>query len=286
MATGWEDLELEAVGEGRFRTSISDTWLLAIAPQGGVAAAIAARAMERVLGAPEQTLRTLTAMFAGVVRGGPVEVDVQVVRRGRSMSQLSATVRNPDADAGLTAIAAFGAPRRGFDFTELSMPDVPGADDLRGWRDPLPEGIDFELDRDPWPFWERVVESRPAIGRPPWEPFVEGPAEVANWYRLDHPPLAPDGSLDVAGLIVIGDTMPGPVGQKLGPQEHDWFAPSIDFTLQVLGTASPGWLLAHQKARHAGDGYASVEAALWDPRGPVGPTLVGYATQLMLFSFA
>jgi hypothetical protein len=50
----------------------------------------------------------------------------------------------------------------------------------------------------------------------------------------------------------------------------------------VLGSADPGWLLAHQRARFAGDGYASVESALWDPKGP---TLVGYATQLMLFTF-
>jgi acyl-CoA thioesterase len=282
MGTGWEDLDLEDLGDGRFTTSISDTWMLAVAPQGGAVAAIAVRAMERVLGIPEQSLRTLTVMFAGVVRAGAVEVDAQVVRRGRSMSQLRATVRNPDAEAGLTAIAAFGAPRRGFEFTELAMPVVTAAADLRGYRDPIPDDVDFEFDGDPWPFWERILECRPAISRAPWEPFEEGPAEVAHWYRLDHPPLAADGSLDVTGLIVMGDTMPGPVGQKLGPQDPQWFAPSVDFTFHALGNARPGWLLAHQKARHAGGGYASVESALWDP---TGPTLVGYCTQMMLFTF-
>ncbi len=282
METGWEDLELVEAGDGRFTTTISEAWQLAIAPQGGVVAAIAARGMERALGQPEQTLRTLTVLFAGLVRGGPVEVDVHILRRGRSMSQLTATVRNPDADAGLTAVAAFGAPRRGYEFTELAMPDVAGPDALRGFRDPLPDGVDFEFDGDPWPFWERVVECRPAIGRPPWEPFEEGPAEVVNWYRLDHPPLTAGDHLDVAGLIVMADTMPGPVGQKLGPQAERWFAPSVDFTFHVLGSARPGWVLAHQRARHAGDGYASVESAIWDPQGP---TLVAYATQLMLFTF-
>ena len=284
MGTGWEDLELDEVGDGRFRTTISDTWMLAIAPQGGAVAAIAVRAMERALGDPDQTLRTLTAMFAGVVRAGLVEVQVDVLRRGRSMSQLTATVRNEGQAAGLTAIAAFGAPRRGFEFTELVMPDVAGPEELRGFRDPIPEGVDFQFDDDPWPFWERVLECRPAIGRPPWEPFEPGPAEVANWYRLDHPPLADSGALDVTGLVVMADTMPGPVGRKLGPQEDDWFAPSVDFTFHALAPAPApsGWLLSHQKARHAGDGYASVESALWDP---TGPSLVGYATQLMLFTF-
>jgi acyl-CoA thioesterase len=281
MGTGWDDLDLEG-GDGRYTTSISPCWELAVVPQGGLVAALAVRGMERELDVAPQTLRTLTAMFAGQVAGGPVEIDVQVLRRGRSMSQLSATVRNQGAEAGLTAIAAFGAPRRGFDFTELVMPDVAGPENVRGFRDPLPDGIDFEFDGPPLPFWEEIVEARPIIGRPPWEDFVEGPAESAIWYRLDDPPRLPDGRLDPLGVVVVCDTMPSSVGQKLGPDSGRWFAPSVDYTLHLFQPARSEWLLAHHKARYAGDGYASVEAALWDP---VGPTLVAYATQLMLFSF-
>lgn len=281
MDTGWEVLDLDG-GDGRYSTTITDTWQLAVVPQGGAVAAVANRAMELELGHSEQRLRTLTGMFAGQVAGGPVEVEVQVLRRGRSMSQLTATVRNPGSEAGLTAIAAYGAPRRGFDFTELVMPDVPGPEGIRSFRDPLPDGVVFEFDRPMMPFWERVVQSRPVIGRAPWEPFEDGPAEAAFWYRLDHPPLAPDGALDVAAPIVLCDTMPSSVGQKLGPDAGQWFAPSVDYTLHVYRAAPTGWLLAHHTARHAGDGYASVDLRLWDP---AGPHLVAYATQVMLFSF-
>jgi acyl-CoA thioesterase len=281
MGTGWEDLELTEAGDGRFTTSISETWMLAVAPQGGIVAAVAVRAMERVLGHPEQTLRTMTAMFAGQVAVGPVEVEVRVLRRGRSMSQLTATVRNVGSEAGFTAIAAFGSPRRGFDFTELAMPDVPGPEGLRSFRDPLPEGVVFEFDRPPMPFWQEVIEGRPVIGRPPWEPFEDGPAEVASWVRIDDPPVAGDGALDVAAAIVVCDTMPGSVGQKLGPDSGQWFAPSVDYTLHVFRPISRGWLLQHGRARHAGDGYASVDMALWDEAGQ----LLAYATQVMLFTF-
>jgi acyl-CoA thioesterase len=282
MGTGWEDLDLVQVDEGRFTTAVSGPWRLAMAPQGGIVAAIAVRAMQRVLDHPEQTLRTLTAMFVGVVQDGPVEVEVVVLRRGRSMSQATATVRNPGASAGLTAIAAFGASRRGFDFTELVMPAVDGPEGLLGYRDPIPDDVDFEFDGDPFPFWEEIIECRPAIGRPPWEPHEDGPAEAGYWYRFDHPPLAADGAMDVAGPIVMCDTMPGSVGQKLGPDAGPWFAPSVDFTLHVFRPAPAGWLFSHQRARHAGDGYASVDSALWDP---AGPHLVAYATQVMLFTF-
>jgi acyl-CoA thioesterase len=282
MGTGWDDLELDVVGEGRFATTISDAWKLAVAPQGGIVAAIAVRAMQHVLDHPEQTLRTLTAMFVGVVQGGPVEVEVQVLRRGRSMSQLTATVRNPGAPAGLTAIAAFGAPRRGFEFTELAMPDVPGPDGIRSFRDPLPDGVVFEFDGPPMPFWQEVIEGRPVIGRPPWEPYEDSAAEVASWVRIDHPPTTGDGTLDVAAAIVVCDTMPGSVGQKVGPDSGQWFAPSVDYTLHVFRPITSGWLLQHGRARHAGDGYASVDMALWDQAGH----LLAYATQVMLFSFS
>jgi hypothetical protein len=57
--------------------------------------------------------------------------------------------------------------------------------------------------------------------------------------------------------------------------------PSADLTVHCFADAGPGWLLAHNRARTAGDGYASVEMTLWDhERG-----LVAYATQMMVFSF-
>ena len=285
--TGWDDLVLERDGADplRFTSQVSDPWMLVVVPQGGIVAALAARAMATVLGDPSQTLRTITCVFAGQVAAGPVEIDVQVLRRGRSMSQLQATVRNPGQAAGLTAIAAFGGPRRGFEFTELAMPVVQPPEQLRGFRNPLPDGVEFEFQRPPMPFWDEIVEARPAIGRPPWEPFEDGPAECAYWYRLDDPPLGPDDELDPLAFLVLCDTMPGAVGQKLGPQEEMWFGPSVDLTVHVLGSASPGWLLAHNRARRAGDGYASVEMALWDPAGPNGPSLVAHACQLMFFAF-
>ena len=73
----------------------------------------------------------------------------------------------------------------------------------------------------------------------------------------------------------------GDDGERIGPGAPFWLPPSADITIHLFGDAGPGWLLAHNRARWAGDGYASVEVALWDPeRG-----LVAYATQVMVFSF-
>ena len=61
-----------------------------------------------------------------------------------------------------------------------------------------------------------------------------------------------------------------------------WFGPSADFTIHVFAPGRPGWLLAHNQARQAGDGYASIEMALWDP---TDWSLVAYSTQVMFFAF-
>ena len=98
------------------------------------------------------------------------------------------------------------------------MPDVAGPEGLRGFRDPLPEGVDFEFDGDPFPFWEQVIECRPAIGRPPWEPFEDGPPRPPTGTASTTRRSRDDGTLDVPAPIVLCDTMPGSVGQKLGPR--------------------------------------------------------------------
>ena len=140
---------------------------------------------------------------------------------------------------------------------------------------------------EPMPFWERVIEGRNVTGHPPWEDYEPERAERVTWYAFDEPPLLDDGTLDPLALVVVADVMPGAVGERLGPRAREWFAPSVDLTVHILDDCRSAILLGHNRARHAGDGYASVDMALWDlgPDQRDEPRLVAYATQLFLFSF-
>ena len=252
-------------------------WCAPMLPQGGVVAAVALRAMRAELDVPEQRLRSVTAVFAAQVRTGPVEIDVAVLRRGRSMSQLMATVRSPGESAGCTTIAVFGDVRPGFEFTELVPPVVPPPEACWSFRDSMP--ADFQR-RMTFPYWDHV-ESRTAIGHAPWHDWAPTTSEKAYWYRFDDPPVVDGGRLDPLAVVTLCDTMPGAVGERMGPDVPFWLPPSADLTVHLVGDAGPGWLLAHNRARTAGDGYASVEMSLWDPeRG-----LIAHATQVMFFSF-
>jgi hypothetical protein len=136
-------------------------------------------------------------------------------------------------------------------------------------------------------FWERRVEGRSAVGHAPWDDYVPDRAERAMWYRFDAPPFLEDGSVDPFAIVVLADTMPPAVGEKIGRQDRAWFAPSVDLTVHLLADCRSSWVLAHNQARYAGDGYASADLSLWDcgPDGTDRPCLVAYATQLFFFTF-
>jgi len=261
---------------GRYRTVISREWNCPLVPHGGLVTAVAARAMGLELGHPGQRLRSITVVFAGPVQPGDVDVDVTVLRRGRSMSQLAATVRNAGAPVGHTSIAVFGQERPGFEFTDLAVPDVPPPEVCPSFRDEDPRAEN----RPHFNFWDHV-EGRAAQGHAPWEEYVPTTSECAAWYRFDESPFLDGGILDPLAVLTLCDTMPGAVGERMGNQSRPWLPPSADLTVHLLGEARSEWLLARNRARHAGDGYASVELELWDPaRG-----LVAYGTQLMVFTF-
>jgi acyl-CoA thioesterase len=278
---------------GRYHVDVSPAWNCPTVPQGGTMSAIAARAMQLELagdggpprgnganGTGGQTLRSLTTVYAAPVPAGPVTVDVDVLRRGRSMSQLSATVRVAgSADAGHTSLAVFGRERAGFAFTDLGMPDVPPADECVSYRDPVPEGVEVG---EPFAFWE-LLEGRAAMGHPPWEDYSPTSSDTATWQRFDQPPRRADGSLDPLMLVAMADTMPASVSERMGRVDTQWYPPSADLTVHLLGEPRSEWILCHKRARWAGEGYASIEMALWDPDPAAG--LVAHACQVMFLVF-
>jgi acyl-CoA thioesterase len=272
-----EATTVQRVGDGRYVADLDPSWNLMPLPQGGIVTAIAVKAMEAELGHESQVPRTLHTTYIAQVADGPLEIAVDVLRAGRSMSQLRAEVRNPGSTRGHVTTCVFGAQREGFAFTDLERPSAPPPEECPSWRDPVPEGVEAR----PLPFWEQRVEGRNVAGHAPWEQYEPGPAARVMWYRLDDPPVLDDGRLDPLGLVVLADTMPGAVHERVGPWDRPWFAPSVDLTLHLLDECRSEWVLAHNRARWAGDGYASADMALWD-----GPRLVAYATQLFLFTFA
>lgn len=271
-----QQLAWEAVPDcpGRYRAEVSDIWNCPLVPHGGVVAAMAARAMQLELAAPAQRLRTMTTVFTGQVVPGPVEIDVTVLRRGRSMAQVTSILRSVGSDAGHTAVAVFGTARPGFSFTGSVPPEAPPPEECRSWRELRPDGP-FEFN-----FWDHAMYHI-AHGHGPWETFPPSPtAERVAWVRFDEAPVV-DGVLDPLAVLAFTDTMPGAIAEQVGSDVPVWLPPSADLTVHLYGDARGEWLLARNRARWAGEGYVSLEIELWDEAG----TLVGHGAQVAFLVF-
>jgi acyl-CoA thioesterase len=277
MGSFEDDVAVEPCGDGRYRGELDHSWDLVAVPQGGIVAALALRAATLEVGSPEQLLRTSTTVFAGQVGAGPLQIDVRVLRRGRSATQVQATIKSEGAEAGATIVAVFGASRRGPSFVDAVPPQVEPPAQCRSYREqPPPDVSSFA----PLPFWTRV-EGRSALGHPPWEPHEQAASDVATWLRFDDPPRQPDGAIDPLGVLTLADRMPGCVAERLGHQGPPWFAPSADLAVYFFEPLRTEWLLAHDRAYWADDGWAFAESMLWDEN----QTLVAYATQMMFFTY-
>ena len=282
----FETATVRSAGHGRYVAELDERWNLRPLPQGGIVTAIAVRAMEAELGHDEQKPRTLHTTFAAQVAHGPLEVDVELLRPGPF--DVAAAGRGPQPRS------------RPGPSDHLCLRIPPGR--LQIHRSP-PTRTDPRPDRlsvfsRPAACWCPGVRTDALLGRAGRGPTGHRPRPVGRLRpgpgRAGHvvpvrraAPMLDDGRLDPLALVVLADSMPGAVGEKVGRSERSWFAPSVDLTVHLLDDCRSSWVLAHNRARFAGDGYASADMALWDcgDDGSKSPRLVAYATQLFLFTF-
>lgn len=264
---------------GRFAARLGRDWWGPRAPQGGVVAATTLRAMAHALENPEHRLRTSTTVFARTVPAGDVVVDVELLRAGRSVSQVQGTVRESHHDApGHRTLAVFGRERSGWerlDFTELCMPDVPSPDDCPRLPDPRPEPSVFDST-----FW-RNMDVGDVDFHYRWEPdWAGGRAVGVRWIRYRSTPRLADGTVDPLAYLPVVDVIPGAMSQRLGRSGPAFFAPTLDLTVHFLDRTQDEWMLQVMRMRRAVHGYGSGEMELWSRDG----RLLAHAGQTMIFA--
>jgi acyl-CoA thioesterase len=253
-------LEPDPDRPGRYEGGIPDAWKVMYA-FGGVTMTASLRAMETHLARPDLQLVTANAIFCAPVPCGPVAVDVEVLRNGRTAAQVGSNLFVPGADGvALRTHGVFGRPHdaelafRDIDFpSDVAMPDE--------CEPPPPRPAD-----DPWPpmnFHEQT-DWLPAI---PFSAEEPGPARFAAWTRLRVPPLRPDGSYDMLALAVPSDSIGAAIGQGLGGQVRHFMSLSLEIGIRFIRPPEGQWVLQHMRCWHCGDGYATGPTELWDEKG-------------------
>ncbi|MEZ4299495.1 MAG: thioesterase family protein [Polyangiaceae bacterium] len=267
---------------GWYTADLCDAWNWNT-PAGGTLMTIAMRAMVEEIGDPSYRPIAATTLFCSPVPHGPMEIRVEILRRGNAAVQVRAALSSTSIPGpGLEVSATFARNRPGMDITGATPPAVPPPDTCplfeehgvhRLGKYPFLGNVEVRLAQG-YPFWATDFLSR----HPEVKPLPEEPARFSRWYRYLVPQMEADGTLDPLAIPPIADTMPSALANKIGPGGQPFHAPSLDLTVHFLEPARTEQLLVASYVRRARAGYATAEAEIWTADGK----LTAYATQTMI----
>jgi acyl-CoA thioesterase len=229
---------------------------------GGMTMAVALRAMQDELARPELQLVSAHSVFVNRVPCGPVTIEVDVLRSGKTAAQVVSQLRTASAPnvVALQTQAVFGiAHDIEHALQDVHFPDVPPPEEC----DPPPPQPDD--DTRPWGHinFHDQTDWRPANGTAPWEElYGKGEPRMCSWVRLQKEPLLADGSYDPLVLALHGDQIGTAVGQGLGPI-GPYFTLSLEIGIRFIAAPTTSWVLQDAEAWHVGDGYATGPTRLW-----------------------
>ena len=251
---------LTATGPGRFSVTVDPAWFVQTGPNGGYVAALLMRGLETIVNDPARPARAMTIHYLKPAVEGPAELEVDVLRAGRSLSFLAVRLLQGGALLA-TGLASFGVGRAELAFQVERPPgDLPHADTL-----PAPQ-------RPPLltpPIAERL-DYRPVE---PAELFSGAPPEFWCWLRLRDP-----RPLDAAVLALYVDAM---IPTLFLRATTPVVVPTLDLTVHLRATPPPdytGWCLAHVRTRTVAEGFAEEDCDIYDESG----TLLAQSRQLGL----
>ena len=243
------DTAVTALGGGRFGTTLLETWNIVEGPNGGYLAAIIARAMTETVAEASRGLRSLTVHYLTRPEFSDAEVRVDVMRTGRSLSTLTATLTQRDRTI-CTATAAFSVPWTSTTQWHAEMP---------AWAHK--EGVDIR--NRPKPVHVRNWTGEPIVDAPFFS--GEGTPRLGQWIRAAKP-----RPLDAIELVAIADASP-PSGFPRMSQRSAM--PTIDLTVHIRATfpLDPApvddRVYAEFTTAHVADGFAGEDGTMWSADG-------------------
>ena len=166
MADFERDTAVHPRGDGSFDCRLAEDWWVVAGPNGGYIAAILSRALLAAGGGDSRPLRSLTVHYLRAPSAGSARVEVDVERRGRTVSFASARLIQDERPCAL-ALAVLADGREGLQLEHAAPPEVAP-----------PEEIDAVSDRPDPPRVAQQLHFRPALSG-------EGArALTGGWMRL------------------------------------------------------------------------------------------------------
>lgn len=225
---------------------------------GGAVAALIAAVVENVPTLAPMELARLTVELFRVVPLVPLTVSTRVVREGKRIQTVEATVAGPDGTILSVAIAqrlriADRPLPQGLSpsTTTLAMPEDGPAPDIGTWGHGAGGKIMFH---------RNAIEVREIHGG------FDEPGPGAIWVRLTTPIIAGEVPSPAQRAIVVADFCNG-VSRSLG---RDWVFMNSDLTVHLGRLPAGEWVALDAVSNYEPAGRGVASGTLWDTRGWVG----------------
>ena len=243
------DTGVTDLGGGRYGTALSERWNIVDGPNGGYLAAIIARAMTETVDEPARALRSITVHFLTRPGFDEAEIDVDVLRSGRKLTTLEASL-SQDGAIVCRAIAAFSLPWTAQEQWQATMPATAHAHGVAMSDRPAPPVADN---------WRGVpIADAPLFSG-------AGTPRVGQWIRAARP-----RPLDALELVAIADALP-PAG--FPAMTVPVAMPTIELTVHVRAPLprppeeAEALVYAEFTTAHVAEGFAGEDGEIWSAGG-------------------
>jgi acyl-CoA thioesterase len=256
-----DDVRVSPAEAGRWAGRIRSGYNIGANPNGGYLLAVAAGAMRAATPAHPDPLSLTVHYLKPGLPDADCSVEVEVLRPGRSLSTVRATLAQHDGPRLelLAAMGDLGVAAAATPSVEPPPPALPPPDACTP-RSPHEQGVAL-------PILERLdVRLHPEEARA----GAAGRAQVTGWIRFR------DGrDPDALAALLFADAFPPAVFGLLGTV--GW-VPTVELTVQLRRRPSPGWMIGQFRTTDLAGGRLIEDGLLWDASGG----LVAQSRQLAL----
>jgi acyl-CoA thioesterase len=232
-----------------FAGNVQPAWNIGANPNGGYLLALAAQALCLCTPAQPDPLSVTVHYLRAGLSGLPCRIDAQLLRSGRTLSTVRATLLQ-EGSARLEVLAAMGRLDEAGTPARLSLPapDMPPPEACvrrsgaaQGVSLPILDRLDIRLHPD---------EAAPGAA---------GRARVSGWIRF-----ADGRAPDALACLLMADAFPPAVFGLLGAV--GW-VPTLELTVHLRRRPAPGWLRGQFWSHDLSGGRVLEDGALWDADG-------------------
>ena len=260
MSTYASETRTEQLDEGRWRGHVHAAWNIGDNPNGGYLLSIVLCALREALPHPDPISITTHFLRPGEANAD-CEIDIDVVRTGRSVSTARAELRQ-SGKTKLVVLAAFGNLAEPVGIADEFVPEAPSRPDFDACvpRSGALQGIELAIN-------ERIdLRLNPALVT-----AGGGQAAIMEGYVR----LSDETDPDTTIACLFMDVFPPSPFARLGVV--GW-VPTIELTVHVRRRPASGWMFARLACEDLSGGRMIESGMLWDSSG----ALIAQSRQLGL----